>query len=92
MPPEIEANIKRRYQLDLPLYEQYWHRAGRTRCAAILGPSYRLADFTVNQVIAQGLPISAALGILALAFAITLGLAAGIVSAAVSRLDGRSCC
>ena len=42
----------------------------------------RLHDFNVNQVIAQGLPISAALGILALAFALTLGLAAGIVSAA----------
>ena len=44
----------------------------------------------MNQVIAQGLPISAALGILALAFALVLGLAAGIVSAVVSRF-GRRC-
>jgi oligopeptide transport system permease protein len=46
-----------------------------------LAPTYRRPDFTVNPVIAQGLPISAALGVLALAFAIRLGMAAGIVSA-----------
>jgi oligopeptide transport system permease protein len=42
----------------------------------------RLYDFNVNQIIAQGLPISAALGIFAMAFALTLGITAGIVSAA----------
>ena len=36
LPPEIEENIKHRYQLDLPLYEQYCHRVGRTWLAAIL--------------------------------------------------------
>jgi oligopeptide transport system permease protein len=40
-----------------------------------------LQDYTVNGVIAEGLPISAALGILALAFALSLGLVAGITSA-----------
>lgn len=40
-----------------------------------------MADFSVNDVIASGLPVSATLGILALAFALTLGLTAGIVSA-----------
>lgn len=79
--PEIEENIKRAYQLDLPLPQQYWNQLRRT-VAFDLGPCYRLADFSVNEVIAQGLPISAALGILALAFAVALGLAAGIVSAA----------
>ncbi len=40
-----------------------------------------MADFSVKEVIAAGLPISATLGILALVFALTLGLTAGIVSA-----------
>ncbi len=79
--PEIEQNIRRAYQLDLPLPVQYWNQLKRT-ASYDLGPSYRLADFSVNEVIAQGLPVSASLGILALAFAIVLGLAAGIVSAA----------
>jgi oligopeptide transport system permease protein len=80
MPPEIEQNFKRRYNLDLPLHVQYWIML-KAAVRGDLGPSFKLGDFTVNQVIAQGLPVSAALGILALAFAILLGLAAGIISA-----------
>jgi oligopeptide transport system permease protein len=76
----VEANLKRAYNLDLPVYQQYFIQLGRA-VRGDLGPSYRLADFTVAEIIAQGLPISAALGVLALAFAIVLGLAAGIVSA-----------
>jgi oligopeptide transport system permease protein len=79
--PEIEANIRRAYQFDLPWPQQYWNQLKRT-LHFDLGPCYRLADFSVNEVIAQGLPVSAALGILALAFAVALGLAAGITSAA----------
>jgi oligopeptide transport system permease protein len=80
LPAEIEENIKKRYRLDLPLHEQYlielWNVARLD-----LGESLRLLDFDVNRVIKQGLPVSAALGILALSFAVTLGLTAGIVSA-----------
>jgi len=78
--PEIEANINRYYHFDEPLVKQY----GRHLWNAVrgdLGPSYKLSDYTVNQVIAQGLPVSMALGVLALAFAMCLGLVAGITSA-----------
>lgn len=80
LPPEIEENVKHRYRVDLPLYQQYGFEL-RSILSGDFGQSMRLYDFNVNQVIAQGLPISAALGILALSFAITLGLTAGIVSA-----------
>lgn len=80
LPPEIEQNIKDKYELNLPVYVQYWHRL-RAVTQGDFGPSQRLLDFSVNDVIAQGLPVSACLGILALAFALTLGLSAGIVSA-----------
>jgi len=80
LPPEIEENFKERYQLNLPIYEQYWNRL-REAVSGDLGPSQRLLDFSVNQIIAQGLPVSASLGILALSFAVTLGLSAGFVSA-----------
>jgi oligopeptide transport system permease protein len=78
--PEIEKNMLRRYHLDEPLPQQYW-RELKNYCRGDLGYSYKLGDYTVNRVIAEGLPVSAALGILALAFALSLGLAAGIISA-----------
>ncbi len=80
MEPEIRANLERRYHLDEPLPLQYL-RALNDTLHWDLGASCSLRDFTVNEVIAQGLPISAALGSLALAGAIIVGLAAGIVSA-----------
>jgi oligopeptide transport system permease protein len=79
LPPEIEENIKEKYELNLPIYEQYWHRL-REVALGDFGPSQKLLDFNVNDVIRQGLPVSACLGILALTFALTLGLSAGIVS------------
>jgi oligopeptide transport system permease protein len=78
--PEIEANMRRSVNLDLPLYQQYLIQLGRTVRGDLL-PSQRMKDFPVTEVIAQGLPVSAALGVLALAFAIILGMSAGIISA-----------
>lgn len=46
-----------------------------------LGPSYKYRDFTVNDIIGQSLPISMALGTVALMWALLLGLTTGIVSA-----------
>ncbi|MEX0938155.1 MAG: ABC transporter permease subunit [Pirellulales bacterium] len=80
LPPEIEANIRAQFNLDAPLHEQYLTHLGRA-AQLDFGSSYKLKDFTVNEVIAQGFPISASLGIFALVFAFTLGTAAGIISA-----------
>lgn len=46
-----------------------------------LGPSLQHRDATVNDVIAQALPISIALGSVALAWALVLGLSGGLISA-----------
>lgn len=45
------------------------------------GPSFKYRDFTVNDILAQSLPISIALGSIALAWAVVLGLTAGVLSA-----------
>jgi oligopeptide transport system permease protein len=45
------------------------------------GPSFKYRDFTVNDIIGQSLPISASLGIIALLWALLLGLSTGIASA-----------
>jgi ABC-type dipeptide/oligopeptide/nickel transport system permease component len=79
--PEIEQNLKRRYRLDQPLTVQYWDDLRRIVLHGDLGASLKIQDFSVNEIIAQGFPVSASLGILALAFALTLGLTAGVISA-----------
>lgn len=79
--PEILENIQKRYHFDEPLHQQYWREFKNVFFHLDLGYSYKLGDYTVNRVIAEGLPITAALGLLALAFALSLGLVAGITSA-----------
>jgi len=78
--PEIKLLFEKRYNLDKSQSEQYLMELGNY-LHGDLGYSFKLSDYTVNQVIAEGLPISIALGLLALGFAVVLGLLAGIVSA-----------
>ncbi|HYO26620.1 MAG TPA: ABC transporter permease [Lacipirellulaceae bacterium] len=82
VPPEIRRNQERRYNLDKTPWEQYWMELDRVALHGDLGYCMKIGDYTVNTVIRQGLPISAALGLLALTFAVVFGLLTGIVSAA----------
>jgi oligopeptide transport system permease protein len=88
VPPEIKRNMERRYNLDLPVTRQYWQELKRL-ASGDLGHCMNMGDYSVNYVIAQGLPISTTLGLLALTFAVTFGLLTGVVSAAMrgSTLD-----
>lgn len=80
VPPEIERNLKARYNLDLPLWEQYQLNLTEA-IRGDLGPSLTLQDYSVNEVIAEGFPVSASLGILAMTFALSVGITAGVISA-----------
>ena len=80
VPPEIERNLKARYNLDLPLWKQYPLNLSEA-VRGDLGPSLTLQDYTVNEVIAEGFPVSASLGILAMTFALSVGITTGVVSA-----------
>lgn len=82
VPPEIQRNMERRYNLDKPPLVQYWLEL-KSLATGDLGYCMNTGDYSVNYVIAQGLPISAALGLLALTFAISFGLLTGVVSAAM---------
>lgn len=81
VPDSVKRNLERRYKMDRPIAEQYvadmWQRVRYLD----FGPSMRKRDYTVNEMIAQGFPVSASLGVVALLFALSLGLTAGIVSA-----------
>ena len=76
LPPEIEANLAAKYHLDDPLIIQY----GRYMWNILrldLGPSFHYLDWTVNDLILQGAPVSFTLGFLALALALLLGIPIG---------------
>lgn len=81
LPPEIERNLRARYNLDAPLWDRYWSDLGALVWRWDFGPSHKLEDYSVNEVIALGFPVSASLGIFALVFAVSLGVTAGVVSA-----------
>jgi len=80
LPPEILANLMKKYHMDEPLHMQYLRYLGDV-IQGDLGPSFRYKDFTVNQLIAQALPASLLLGILSLTVAVILGVGVGTISA-----------
>jgi oligopeptide transport system permease protein len=80
LPPEIETNMKAAYDLDKPVYQQYFIYIGRL-LHGDLGPSFKNKDFTVTELIEVGLPVSARLGLSAMVIAILLGITLGTVAA-----------
>lgn len=80
LPEEVRARLVAEYHLELT-FENYIKVLGEY-IRGDLGPSYRLLDFRVAEIIGQGLPKSALLGALALAFAALAGVTAGAMAAA----------
>jgi oligopeptide transport system permease protein len=80
LPPEIEHNIEAAYNLDKPVYEQYFIFLDKL-AHFDLGPSYKTKDFTVSELIMAGLPVSARLGFWAMLIAIILGIGLGTMAA-----------
>lgn len=80
LPPEVMANIEAKYGLDKPVAEQYF-----TYLSNILkgdfGPSFKYKDFTVNELVAGALPVSAKIGVLAFIFALCMGVTVGTIAA-----------
>ena len=80
LPPAIQANLEQSYRLDDPLVMQYLRYLGDI-VQFDFGPSFHYRDWTVNQLIAQGAPVSFTLGGIALVMAFLLGTAIGVVAA-----------
>ena len=80
LPPAVMATVEARYHLDEPLWDQY---VDYVRHAAVLalGPSYKYPGKTVNDIIAETLPVSAELGLISLLLAIGAGILAGMAAA-----------
>jgi oligopeptide transport system permease protein len=80
LPPEIQANLDAKYDLDQPLFIQYVRYLGMI-IRGDLGPSFQYSDFTVSELIWQGFPVSLTLGASALAIALFFGVLIGSVAA-----------
>ena len=81
LPPDIKQNLLEKYNLDDPVLEQYADYLAGVVFRFDLGPSLKMRDYSVNEIIAETLPRSAFLGMLALLVALVVGLSAGIVAA-----------
>ena len=81
LPPAIEKNIREKYGLDKPWYQQY----GKTMWNIVrhfdFGTSLRFEGQSVNGIIWRSLPVSAAVGILAYLLALVVGITMGSIAA-----------
>jgi oligopeptide transport system permease protein len=75
--PEIAKNLRRIYRLDLPLIQQFWLYL-QSLSHGDLGPSLHWRDFSVEELFAKALPVSATLGAKAMLVAILAGTALGL--------------
>lgn len=78
--PGVSENLQRQYGLDQPLWRQFLRYLGNL-VRGDLGISLQYTNRTVRGMIADGLPVSATLGGLALVYAVTAGVSLGIIAA-----------
>jgi oligopeptide transport system permease protein len=80
MAPEIQAAINAKYHLDDPIWVQYLTYL-KGIASFDLGPSFKYPGMSVNEIIAQGLPTTLKVGVLALICVVSFGVPLGIVAA-----------
>jgi oligopeptide transport system permease protein len=74
------ANLNARYHLNEPLWQQYLRYLGAL-LHGDLGPSFRYADWSVNDLVKKALPVSLGIGGLSIPLAVLCGVALGTVAA-----------
>ncbi|MBM7069376.1 oligopeptide ABC transporter permease OppB [Actibacterium sp. 188UL27-1] len=82
LPPEVLANIEAKYGLDQPLWRQIGTYLINVTTQFDFGPSFIYKDRTVNEIIANGFPITLTYGGISFVVAVlagcTLGALAGV--------------
>jgi oligopeptide transport system permease protein len=76
----VLANLQAKYHLDLPLWQQYLLYL-KSLLQGDLGASFRYADWSVNDLVANALPVSAVIGGGSLVLSLFIGVGLGIVAA-----------
>lgn len=80
LPPEVLANIEAKYHLNDPLWLQYLNYLKQLMMGDF-GPSFKYKDYTVNELLAQSLPVSVEIGLYAFVIAVVFGVILGVIAA-----------
>ncbi|QJW48597.1 ABC transporter permease [bacterium BFN5] len=80
LPPAVLKNIEARYHLNDPLWQQYTDYLVNL-VHFDLGPSFKYAGRTVNDIIEESFPVSLQLGAVSISLAILFGIPAGAIAA-----------
>jgi oligopeptide transport system permease protein len=81
LPPEVLANIRAKYGLDQPFWKQIINYVVGVVTQFDFGPSFQYKDRTVNDVIAQGFPVTLTYGFWSFVVAVTTGVSLGVAAA-----------
>lgn len=80
VPPEVLADLEKKYALDRPLHQQYFHFL-KNAVRGDLGISMKYQNRTVNEIIADGFPATLAVGSVGLLWSLLVGISAGVIGA-----------
>jgi oligopeptide transport system permease protein len=76
----VLANLQAKYHLDVPPWQQYLYYLNNL-VHGDLGASFRYADWSVNELVANALPVSLAIGGSSLLISFVVGVGIGIAAA-----------
>ncbi len=80
-PPEVLANLEAKYGLDQPYWKQMLDYMTNVVFHFDFGPSFKYKDRTVNDIIAQGFPVTLTYGFWSFVVAVVFGIGLGIIAA-----------
>jgi oligopeptide transport system permease protein len=81
LPPQVLANIEAKYGLDQPLHMQMVNYIVGIVTQFDFGPSYQYKDRSVNDIIAQGFPVTLTYGTISFVIASLIGISLGVLAA-----------
>jgi oligopeptide transport system permease protein len=81
LPRDVLNNIYARYGLDKPEWQQLLEYVWNIVAHFDFGPSFKYKDRTVNDIIAQGFPVTLTYGFWAFLLAASIGITMGVVAA-----------
>ncbi|MFQ1701521.1 oligopeptide ABC transporter permease OppB [Loktanella agnita] len=81
LPPEVLRNIEAKYGLDQPFWKQIVNYVVGVVTQFDFGPSFQYKDRSVNDIIAQGFPVTLTYGFWSFAVAVIFGMSLGIAAA-----------
>ena len=81
LPPAVLANLNAKYGLDQPLWRQMFGYVWGIVTQFDFGPSFIYKDRTVNEIIAQGFPVTLHYGMVSFVIATLVGVTLGVLAA-----------